>query len=365
MKVVFRADASLQIGSGHIMRCLTLAAKLAEKGWQSLFVCRPHDGHLIEHIASKGFQVFALSKNTPPKGDGKTGHQAWLGCDWQEDAEETKHILLKIEPDWVIVDHYALDGQWESVQRLAHCKIMVIDDLVDRQHDCDVLLDQTLNRKSSEYSGLTPAHTVLLCGTQYGLLRPEFVNLRKQSLERRLSTRGIQNILITMGGVDQFNATLTVLKTLNQLSFCSSFQVTVVLGGLSKNLPEIQDFKSRASFEITILTNVSNMAELMLRHDLAIGAAGSTSWERCCMGLPTAIVILAENQIDGADALVKENAAYVIGDIAKIESNLPKAIQYFSQPNVLQEMAKISSDLVDGLGAERVFSALESKNGAA
>jgi len=365
MKVVFRADASLQIGSGHIMRCLTLASKLAEKEWQCLFVCRPHEGHLIEHIASKGFQVFALSKNTPLESDGKTGHQAWLGCDWQKDAEETKQILLKIAPDWLIVDHYALDVQWESVQRLAHCKIMVIDDLVDRQHDCDVLLDQTLNRQAIEYSGLTPAHTVLLCGTRYGLLRPEFVNLRKQSLERRLSTHNIKNILITMGGVDQFNVTLIVLKMLNQLRSCSSFQVTVVLGGLSKNLPEIENFKLHASFEISILTNVSNMAELMLQHDLAIGAAGSTSWERCCMGLPTAIVILADNQVDGADALAKENAAYIIGDIAKIESNLPKAIQYFSQPNVLQEMGKTSSDLVDGLGSERVFSALESKNGVA
>lgn len=356
MKVAFRADASLQIGSGHIMRCLTLASKISEKGGHCLFICRPHEGNLISYIISKGFHVCALSENIPLEGEDKTGHLAWLGCDWQKDAEETKQILLNFEPDWLVVDHYALDFQWESIQRLANCKIMVLDDLVDRRHCCDILLDQTLGRRQHEYHGLVPTDTNILSGTKYALLRPEFYKMREQSLIRRSGIKKMSKVLITMGGVDQSNATRLVLDALNQMDETNAIKVTVVLGGLSSNLDSIQDFKQYSKFEISILSNVSNMAELMAEHDLAIGAAGSTSWERCCVGLPTAIVILADNQAHGARMLVSEGAASVIGGVDEIQHKTSQIIKQLSEPNFLRQMSDISSTLVDGRGVDRVCS---------
>ena len=186
MHIVFRTDASLQIGTGHVMRCLTLAQALLERGAQCSFICREHPGNLIDLIRQRGFLVYALrcdqdwvvQENTP-------SHAGWLGADWQADAEESKVGAAKTAIDWLIVDHYALDRRWEHAMR-AHCRhIMVIDDLADRPHDCDLLLDQNLGRNLKDYDGLLEGKAKTLIGPQYALLRHEFLALRAQSIGRR------------------------------------------------------------------------------------------------------------------------------------------------------------------------------------
>ena len=208
MNIIFRTDASLDIGTGHFMRCLTLADALRERGAECRFVCREHAGNLLDVIRQRGFEAYGL-----PLGDAVTAksdvsdnllplHAAWLGADWASDAEQTLAAIGDTKFDWLIVDHYALDARWEHRLRCSCHRLMVIDDLADRVHDCDLLLDQNLGRTAADYKERVPATCTVLAGAQYALLRPEFAALRAYSLERRAHPK-LKRLLITMGGVEQ------------------------------------------------------------------------------------------------------------------------------------------------------------------
>ena len=177
VRVAFRVDASLSIGSGHVMRCLTLADSLADKGAQCHFICREHPGHLIEYIRRKGYSVHVLPPcakelflEKQPVSTDDPPHASWLGCTWDIDAAATRAILNEGEPDWLVVDHYALDARWERALQGVCKKIMVIDDLADRAHICDQLLDQNFGRTATDYAPLVPvSYTHLTLPTIYSV----------------------------------------------------------------------------------------------------------------------------------------------------------------------------------------------------
>ena len=202
--IVFRVDASLEIGTGHLMRCLTLADSFREQGAVCRFISRAHDGNLVELTRQRGYETFALPVGdsfVAPKEDVQPAHASWLGADWSTDAQQTLHVLDGFEIDWLVVDHYALDARWERDVASACARIMVIDDLADRMHDCAVLLDQNLGRIASDYAGLLPSGCKVLVGVKYALLRSEFASMRACSLTRRRQAK-LDVILVTMGGVD-------------------------------------------------------------------------------------------------------------------------------------------------------------------
>lgn len=199
MNVVFRVDASLLIGSGHVMRCLSLADALRDRGGECHFICRDHPGHLNDLIARRGYSVHSLAAAEGGVAVSGLVHGAWLGVGQEQDASEAALILNELKPDWLVIDHYALDIRWEQ-QLVRYCKkLMVIDDLADRVHACDLLLDQNLGRAREDYVALLPASGKALIGPEYALLRPEFAALRDYSLQRRRQPR-LENILISMGG---------------------------------------------------------------------------------------------------------------------------------------------------------------------
>jgi UDP-2,4-diacetamido-2,4,6-trideoxy-beta-L-altropyranose hydrolase len=314
MQVVFRTDASLQIGTGHVMRCLTLADALRECGVWCSFVCRPHQGHLLAIIAQRGHHVLPLPElheDAEPNRN-STVHTQWLGTDWATDAQDTQNVLSAHaggEPvDWLVVDHYALDVRWEETLRPQAKRIMVIDDLADRPHACNLLLDQTFGRRAADYHSLAPECCNLLCGSQYALLRPEFAVLREYSLKRRAQPV-LKELLITMGGVDKDNLTGDVLRALQHFSLPEDCRVTVVMGQTAPWLKDVQDLASVIPTQTRVLVGVSNMAQLMADSDLAIGAAGATSWERCCLGLPSIMIVVADNQLEVAKRLEEVGAA--------------------------------------------------------
>lgn len=329
MKIAFRADASLQIGSGHVMRCLALADALRKQGAQCHFISRAHPGHLMEVIRQQGYEVNCL---VVPVQQAKTAintiartvqdaqkykpdepaHAAWLGSTWQADSEETSTALASLKPDWLIVDHYALDQRWEEALA-AYChQLMVIDDLADRPHHCDMLLDQNLGRQPQDYAGLVPTRCQVLTGPDYALLRPEFAALRSYSLQRRQAKPALRHLLITMGGVDQPNATGQVLQALKTCELSAECRITVVMGLTAPWLKNVQELAEQMPWPTTVLVNVNDMAQRMADSDLAISAAGSTSWERCCLGLPTLMVVLADNQRGIACALDRAGAAMTL-----------------------------------------------------
>nr|WP_267956285.1 UDP-2,4-diacetamido-2,4,6-trideoxy-beta-L-altropyranose hydrolase [Halomonas sp. MCCC 1A17488] len=315
--VAIRVDASLEIGTGHVMRCLTLARALRGAGAECHFLCREHPGNLTEMIEAEGFVVHRLpmaahDETSQPQAEhgrlkddqeaqpnvpnGVSEHSHWLGADWRTDAEACRTILKGLIPDWLIVDHYALDACWEKAVLPASTRLMVIDDLADRAHIANILLDQNLGRREADYDNMVPEGCHRLIGPRYALLRPEFAELREKSLARRRDPLELKRLLISLGGVDKDNATGAVLEALKSCGLPESCHITVVMGASAPWLDNVRAKADELPWHCDVVVNVTDMAERMTQADLAIGAAGSTSWERCCLGVPTLMLELAENQ---------------------------------------------------------------------
>lgn len=357
MKFLFRVDASVSIGSGHVMRCLTLAMALRLRGAQCHFACREHEGNLIGLLRQRQFAVTVLpAAGTAVCDADGPAHASWLGCGWEEDARQVCALVDALAPDWLVVDSYALDFRWEKAVRNG-TRLLVIDDLADRAHACDLLVDQNLGRRVDDYYTLVPPSCQVLAGPAYALLRSEFAELRHASLARRGASLG--RILINMGGVDQPNATGAVLRVLRSCALPRECHLTVVMGMQAPWIAQVRAEAALMPWPTEVLVNVSAMAELMTASDLAIGAAGSTSWERCCLGLPALMVVLAANQQAGAAALEAHGAAVVLGEVDKIDLRLPSALQECVQPARLARMSAAAGALVDGGGVERVLRVLE------
>jgi UDP-2,4-diacetamido-2,4,6-trideoxy-beta-L-altropyranose hydrolase len=358
ISVAFRADASISIGTGHIMRCLTLADTLTADGARCRFICREHPGHLIEYIRERGYPVHVLPAQTGSRVQtsddcrGGPPHAHWLGEHWETDAEQTRSILREYRPDWLIVDHYALDARWERALRGSFGKLMVIDDLADRPHACDLLLDQNLGRKAEDYTMLVPESCERLIGPKFALLRPEFAALREYSLERRRKPE-LKRLLVTMGGVDQPNATGKVLEALRACPLPNGCQITVVMGATAPWLEEVRECARQMPYSTDVVVNVDDMARRMAESDFAIGAAGSTVWERCCLGLPSVVVVLADNQKAIASALQTEGIVCAL-DTADLKERLIAKWSIITNQEYLKRLSRNSASLVDGLGCNRV-----------
>jgi UDP-2,4-diacetamido-2,4,6-trideoxy-beta-L-altropyranose hydrolase len=344
------------------MRCLTLANALQKRGSECQFICRNNKDNLIEYIRGQGYLVLELPTVDVKLqlADGDPIHASWLGVDWKTDAEQTLDAIKGGYYDWLVVDHYAIGANWEKALYLKSRQILVIDDLADRPHNCNLLLDQTLCRSKHEYKSLVGKNTGLLLGAQYSLLRPEFAEWRRYSLHRA-PRHNLRQLLLSMGGVDRDNVIGQTLTTLGTCEFLTDIKITVVMGPLSPWLSQVESQASEMRHLTQVLSGVNNMAELMANSDLAIGAAGGTSWERCCLGLPSILIVLAQNQLTLARTLAGLGAARLIEEKEKIQDDLPRILKSLIEvPSELEAMHSISSALIDGEGALEVVKALES-----
>lgn len=351
MRIAIRVDASSQIGTGHFMRCLTLADALKQCGAQTRFISRNMPEHLCEMLKTKAHE-FALL-NSIPNEETKDGlfHSHWLGFSQVRDATDTSYALSDQSWDWLIVDHYALDARWEVVLRNAAKRILVIDDIADRQHDCDVLLDQNFYADMNKrYIGKVPAHCQLLLGPRYALLREEFRQVREQVKPRIWP---VKRVLVFLGGVDLDNYTSVAIEALTKISN-SDLRVDVIIGTQHPHREQIETTCSLYDFICHVQTN--RMAELMAAADLAIGAGGSAAWERCYLGLPTLLVALAVNQIEIAKGLDLFGACIYVGTLntASVPKMQRAIVNLLSSREKLKELSKKSYLLVDGLGVNRV-----------
>lgn len=363
MNILFRTDSSFEIGTGHVMRCLTFAEKLTEKGAKCEFVCRNHKGNLIKEICKRNFFTYELpiltSKDSSKLNQTKeTVHLSWLGSDWATDANETKSYVNYKFYDWIIVDHYAIDAKWEKELRKICRKIMVIDDLADRQHNCDLLLDQNLGRKKSHYKSLVPSNCQILTGPKYALLRPDFNLFREKSLARRKKPI-LKNLLITLGGIDADNITEKILKMLVNIPLPSEHQIFVIMGPNAPWIENIKSLSAKMAFNIKVKQDISNMAQIMANSDLAIGAAGSTSWERCSLGLPSIICAFADNQTFIANQLNLKGASKIFFIDNKMKNLHNILLGIMDNQNELLKMVKNASNVTDGLGTNRVTRELQ------
>tara|TARA_B100001287_G_C22685298_1_gene533033 strand:- start:3092 stop:4222 length:1131 start_codon:yes stop_codon:yes gene_type:complete len=310
--IFIRVDSSSQIGSGHVERCLTLAKELRERGMEISFISRAHIGNFKNQIKNAGFKIFMLPLNN--NSIKKNDHKSWLGVKWQKDAKDTIKILSKKKLMLLIVDHYAIDINWENyVKLLTGVKIMVIDGLANRRHNCEILLDYTYSQKGKKrWDKLIPSNCMLLQGTKYILLRSEFVQAKKNLYTRKGE---IKRILIAFGGSKNKNATMTALNALLSLKKDKVFVDVVV----SKNFEDINMVKKICNIKENTKLHVqsSNIAYLMSKADLSIGAGGTMLWERCYLGLPSLIISTANNQIKQSLAIHSYGAAIYLGSYKK------------------------------------------------
>ncbi len=359
MHILFRADASVEMGTGHIMRCLTLADELRRRGADIHFVTRAHAGHLADLIANKGYSVTLLPLPAEPyhrSGD-EPAHAAWLGVNWEEDVRETLTALEQIGGvDWLVVDHYALDHRWETALRPLTKRLFVIDDLADRIHDCDVLLDQNLQPEGgNRYAGLVSDTCRLLLGPRFALLRPEFREARKRLRPRDGKVR---RILIFFGGTDPYNLTSLALEAVRSLHR-EDISVDVVVG--SGN-PRREAVRKECEIMLNAIYHcqTDDMAGLMERADLAIGASGSTTWERAAVGLPTLAIAMAINQQFIAQKANIEGLFTYLG----AADGMSTLILYefletaLRNPELLLVQGRRACELVDGNGMQRAIEAV-------
>ncbi|MEC1715541.1 UDP-2,4-diacetamido-2,4,6-trideoxy-beta-L-altropyranose hydrolase [Schinkia azotoformans] len=333
MQILIRADASTEIGSGHIMRCLTLADMLRKEGATVYFVCRELKGHLCRLIEAKGYHCLRLSHLKPT-------------FDQQKDAQETLCLLefngLKF--DIVIIDHYLIDSLWEQAVRTAIPNIMVIDDLANRKHDCDILLDQNYFKSFEiRYDDLVPTGCNKLLGLKYLLLRPEFY---EENTVNDKKCNPIQDLLIFYGGSDPTNETVKVLEALDQIKL-TDLSIHIVVGLSNANLKLIENRCRDRNFHFYV--QIDYLGQLMKKVDLALGAGGVTMWERCYLGLPSIITVVAENQKASTEAAAEYGAVWNLGWHENVKvSNLVDTINNaIKNPDALNDMAIKAKQLLE------------------
>ena len=345
MKVVFRADASEIIGHGHVRRTLTLAKKLRASGATIEFVSREYRGNLCDFVEENGFIVSRL----PAPGDG--------ALSWDEDADQTRATLSKptSPTDWLVVDHYDLDHRWEAALRRSARRIMVIDDLANREHDCDLLLDQNLVAGlDHRYTGKVPDGCGLLLGPAYALLEAAFTELHDRARPR---SGPVRRILISFGGADADNLCARSLSAFTSLNR-SGVEVDIAIGESSPHLGALRKLAAPHR-NVRVHSGATSLAQLLSEADLAIGAGGTTTWERLCLGVPSLVVTVAPNQEPVAAELNRLGLIRLVGDKRHAsESSIASALDQVFQTGLDESWSKSCLATVDGRGADRVAAAL-------
>jgi UDP-2,4-diacetamido-2,4,6-trideoxy-beta-L-altropyranose hydrolase len=357
--VAIRADSSAGIGSGHVMRCLTLALELRRRGHAVEFVCRDHQGNWTAQIESEGFPVHRLPAPARDAGPADS-YAAWLGVSQQQDADETRIALSGRSVDWLIVDHYGLDRGWESTLRSTAARILVVDDIANRPHDCDVLLDQNYcgHDTAARYDGLVVASTVRLLGPGYALLRPEYRELRAMLPPR---DGHIGRVVIFFGGGDPADSTSRVIEALSCAAL-GHLAVDVVLGANHCDPARVRALAAARPLT-RVLAPLPSLAGVLARVDLAIGAGGSTTWERACLALPAVVATIADNQKPFTEALAADGYQLSMGDAATTTAAewRERIIAVVRTPAITADLGARIGTLVDGWGAGRVCSHLSAR----
>lgn len=358
-RILFRADAGLEIGIGHVMRCMTLADALRAVGAGATFVTRAHRGHVIPAITGAGHQVITLPGNTgQPYGahPAPPPHAAWLEADWRADAAATRAALEESGARWLVMDHYALDAAWQDAALPGGVSLLVLDDLADRPHRADVLLDQNAGREAGDYAGLLPDGCDLRIGPAHSLLRSEFARLRPEALARREALTRPETLLVTLGGIDKDNAASRVLDALASAPAAQDLRITVVMGASAPHLDAVRSRAAAMPMPVEVAAGVSDMGVRMIQADLCIGAVGSTAWERCALGLPALQVVLADNQREAAQAMTARglSLALPMPEAPDFGWALAAGLDRLSDTDHYRAMARAAAALTDGSGATRL-----------
>jgi len=357
--IIFRVDSSLQIGSGHVMRCLTFAENIKKKDPDIHFICRDLVGNLADFIQKQGYGVhlinpFSGNENRAPS---DLFHYSWLeGC-YQEDAAETLKIVHKLQGSdnqqkpHLIIDHYALDYAWQNIINSYVDKIIIIDDLADRKHDCDILIDQNYHPNQNRYADLIPKTAKTFLGPQYALLKHAFFTQTPRTKQHQTP----QNLFIFFSGMDKTSETLKTLQALDRIDYHFKI-VNVVCGSKNSDIADIKQICQKNHYHLHIDTPY--MPNLIAQADMAIGAGGVNTWERCFQHVPTLVIAIADNQYDIAEQCHQAEFTYYIGKSQDIDVILlGNKISAFIDNGVIRR--KIAQNLAISFKENKLYSIIE------
>lgn len=322
------------------MRCVTLAEALLNEGWTCALASRAGTAETVSNTLGQDIELVSVDGPGDAEADALAKH-------WPEGV------------DLLVVDHYGRGASFESACRPWAKRILVIDDFPDRPHHCDLLLDALPGRGTVDYAALVPRGCRLLLGAEYALLRPRFRELRPESLARRREERPVRRILVSFGATDAANTTPLALQAIAEAGLDA--EIDVVLGPAAVNVDEVRSCAAALDVPARLHVPADDMAGLMARADITVGAAGTSSWERCCLGLPSILVVTGDNQRHVAGALASAGAAEVIGDRNEIATaDVARALAALAADGAARtRMARRAGSLCDGLGATRVCTEID------
>lgn len=359
MRIVIRADTSDGVGTGHLVRCLALARKLRERSARVTVACAPVPAYVSKMVSAAGCELvdvtteFATAKR-------RKAEEVLATVEQHADAAAVRDAISHASFEWAIVDHYGLDARWEHEMRASAGRILVIDDLTSRPHSCDLLVDQNPGvDREARHHALSGSASRCLIGPRYALLRSGFATARARIAPRQ---GRVERILVMYGGADPTGETIRAIKALQGLPSVAT-HIDVVVGSANPQSNALQalcsgDVRMRFHFD------AANVAELMALADLALGACGTSAWERCCMYLPTIAVIAAENQREIAAGLAEAGVAEISGWHADLTvDHLMHIIERLAaSPERVRAMSMCAGKLADGHGVDRVHEAMEEVN---
>ena len=344
IRLLIRADASVQMGTGHIMRCLAIAQAVQHNGGIVHFAAATCPKVLSDRLMKEGFRIHTVS-NTPDV------------FNTEEDLEVTLKIAQKLKPEWICVDGYQFGSAYQKVLKEAGYKVVFIDDFGHAEfYSADFVLNQNISAQFDWYQRRSP-QTQLLLGERYTLLRNEFMLWKRW---RRSVQNTVRYILITLGGSDSDNITAWILEAL-QLVKIPSLHLTVVIGGSNPHHKSLECLAHKCIHSIKLLKDVADMPQLIAEADLAIAAGGSTNWELALLGLPSLILTLAENQSAIAQTLHEKGIVISLGHVEEVKQEdflyQFESLCYDRQKR--EKMSQAGQALIDGKGCDRILAKLQ------
>ena len=332
-RIYFRCDASTSIGSGHVIRCITLANFLKKKKFDTIFISKKLNGNLFSLILKEKHKIISLSKKSTMK-------------------NEVKEIFKKLKnfnnkKDWMVVDHYSIGKKWESKIITKIPKLFVIDDLCDKFHLGNVLLNQNyLPGIKKKYRKVLSSKTKTLLGPKYAILNPEYKKARKNVNLKK--DKKFTRVIIFFGGADDKNFTIKCLNIFLKYNL-QNIKLDVVIGQSNKKKKIIKSMVKDTKYA-NLHIQISSLCALMRSADFYLGSGGTTTWERCSLGLPSIVIATGKNQISYNQELDKKGVLKYLGTAEKVnEKQIMSAILKFisSKSNKMSENAK---KITDGKG---------------
>lgn len=335
VQVAVRTDAYFELGMGHLMRCVTLTEQLPINEFNVTYFISDRSKLARSVLDDKDLNVVVLPSFNIEEDDAN-----WI-CEYLNRA--------KIKCDYVIVDHYSLGLKWETILEKNTNKIVVIDDLANRQHNCDYLIDSALNRHDSDYKSLCNPAVELLLGEQYAILKPTILLNRKQALEKRRTTTKIVSILVSFGATDPKNHSQLISNILLGSGFTG--EIHILTTSLNRHLNGLNE-RYLHEKSVVIHSDIDYVADLIVKMDLAIGALGGSAIERVALVLPSICLTTEDNQISNAKSLSEVNTV-----ILTTETDIEKNIEHCLLPSFMSQWHKMVDCCLlfyDGLGVNRL-----------